>query len=70
MKRIYPLSDTPLVGVIMGSQSDLPTMQEAISVLECFEISYEAQVVSAHRTPDQMFSYAETARKRGLLVVI
>jgi len=70
MQRIYDVSDTPLVGVIMGSKSDLPTMQEAINILEELEISYEAKVVSAHRTPDRMFEYAETARERGLKVII
>ena len=54
----------------MGSTSDLPTMQGAIDILEQFEISYEARVVSAHRTPDLMFEYAESARERGLGVII
>ena len=54
----------------MGSKSDLPTMQEAIDILEMFEISYEARVVSAHRTPDLMFEYAESARGRGIKVMI
>ncbi|MCL2437747.1 MAG: 5-(carboxyamino)imidazole ribonucleotide mutase [Coriobacteriia bacterium] len=70
MQRIYDVSDTPLVGVIMGSKSDLPTMQEAIGILEQLEISYEAQVVSAHRTPDLMFDYAQSARDRGLRVIV
>ena len=70
MERIFAVSDTPLVGVIMGSTSDLPTMQEAIAVLEELEVSYEAKVVSAHRTPDRMFAYADTARERGLQVII
>ncbi|MCL2526629.1 MAG: 5-(carboxyamino)imidazole ribonucleotide mutase [Coriobacteriia bacterium] len=70
MQRLFALSDTPLVGVIMGSTSDLPTMQEAINILEQFEISYEAEVVSAHRTPDRMFEYASSARDRGLQVII
>jgi len=70
MQRIYDVSTAPLVGVIMGSTSDLPTMQEAINILEQFEISYEAEVVSAHRTPDRMFEYAESARDRGLKVII
>ena len=70
MQRIYDVSTAPLVGVIMGSTSDLPTMQEAINILEQFEISYEAEVVSAHRTPDRMFEYAESARGRGLKVII
>ncbi|MCL2402760.1 MAG: 5-(carboxyamino)imidazole ribonucleotide mutase [Coriobacteriia bacterium] len=70
MKRNFAVSDTPLVGVIMGSKSDLPTMQEAINILEELEISYEAQVVSAHRTPDLMFEYSKSARDRGLKVII
>jgi len=70
VEKIYEISDVPLVGVIMGSTSDLPTMQEAINILEQFEISYEARVVSAHRTPDLMFEYAESARGRGIQVVI
>ena len=70
MEKIYSISDKPLVGVIMGSTSDLPTMQEAIDILEAFEISYEARVVSAHRTPDLMFEYAESARNRGIKVII
>ena len=70
VERNYSISDKPLVGVIMGSTSDLPTMQEAIDVLEAFEISYEARVVSAHRTPDLMFEYAESARERGLHIII
>ena len=70
MEKTFAISEKPLVGVIMGSTSDLPTMQVAIDVLEQFEISYEARVVSAHRTPDLMFEYAETARERGLSVII
>jgi 5-(carboxyamino)imidazole ribonucleotide mutase len=60
----------PLVGVIMGSDSDLPTMQGAIDVLVDFGVPYEARVVSAHRTPDVMYEYARDAAKRGLRVVI
>ena len=70
VEKIYSISDKPLVGVIMGSTSDLPTMQEAIDILEAFEISYEARVVSAHRTPDLMFEYAGSARERGIKVII
>jgi 5-(carboxyamino)imidazole ribonucleotide mutase len=58
------------VGVIMGSTSDWSVMQEACTVLEEFGIPYEKEVVSAHRTPDRMFEYAETARARGLAVII
>lgn len=60
----------PLVGLIMGSTSDWDTMQKAAEILKQFEIPYEARVVSAHRTPDLMFKYAETAQERGLHVII
>lgn len=60
----------PLVGVIMGSQSDWPTMREATSVLAELGIEHEAKIISAHRTPDRMFAYAETAAARGLRVII
>ncbi|HET7658305.1 MAG TPA: 5-(carboxyamino)imidazole ribonucleotide mutase [Bacillales bacterium] len=58
------------VGVIMGSTSDWETMRHACEVLDELEIAYEKKVVSAHRTPDLMFEYAESARKRGLKVII
>ena len=70
LEKIFTIAEQPLVGVIMGSTSDLPTMQEAIDILEQFGISYEARVVSAHRTPDLMFEYASSARARGLHVII
>lgn len=60
----------PLVGVIMGSDSDLPVMQEAAKLLEEFQVPYEITIVSAHRTPERMFEYAKTAVKRGLRVII
>lgn len=60
----------PLIGIVMGSNSDWPTMQAAARILDDFGIPYEAQVVSAHRTPDLMFEYAETARSRGLQLII
>ncbi|MCD4839132.1 5-(carboxyamino)imidazole ribonucleotide mutase [Neobacillus sedimentimangrovi] len=59
-----------LVGVIMGSKSDWDTMKHACDILEQLEIPYEKQVVSAHRTPDLMFTYAEEARGRGIKVII
>ena len=59
-----------LVGVIMGSKSDWPTMKSATEMLEEFGVPYEVKVVSAHRTPDLMFEYAETAQARGLEVII
>lgn len=61
---------TPLVGVVMGSNSDWEVMRHAVSILEQFELPCEARVVSAHRMPDEMFSYAETARERGLNAII
>jgi 5-(carboxyamino)imidazole ribonucleotide mutase len=60
----------PLVGVVMGSNSDWDIMQHACEVLKEFGVSFEAKVVSAHRTPDEMFAYAEEARERGLRVII
>jgi len=60
----------PRVGVIMGSDSDLPTMQGAIDVLVEFGVEYEARVVSAHRTPDEMLEYARGAADRGLEVIV
>jgi phosphoribosylaminoimidazole carboxylase PurE protein len=60
----------PIVGIIMGSQSDLETMEPAAKALEEFGVSYEMKVVSAHRTPDAMFEYARSARERGLRVII
>lgn len=60
----------PMVGVIMGSTSDWETMSHACNVLDELKVPYEKRVVSAHRTPDLMFSYAETAKERGLKVII
>ena len=59
-----------LVAIIMGSDSDWPIMKHAAGVLDDFDISYEAQVVSAHRTPDLMFKFAEDAEKKGFQVII
>lgn len=68
------MSDTEkkavLVGVVMGSSSDWDVMQHAVAILEQFGIAHEAQVISAHRMPDDMFSYAEQARARGLRAII
>lgn len=58
------------VGVIMGSISDWETMEHSCTVLEALKITYEKDVISAHRTPDEMFSYAKSARERGLKVII
>ena len=60
----------PLVGVIMGSSSDWDVMQHAVAMLKQFGIPHEAQVISAHRMPDEMFTYAESARARGLRAII
>ncbi|MEM6836337.1 MAG: 5-(carboxyamino)imidazole ribonucleotide mutase [Cyanobacteria bacterium P01_C01_bin.120] len=61
---------TPLVGIIMGSDSDLPTMQAAIAICEEFTVAHEVAIVSAHRTPERMVNYAKSAHKRGLQVII
>ena len=61
---------TPLVGIAMGSESDLPVMQDAADQLDAFEVPYEMRVLSAHRTPVVMQEYAETAHERGLKVII
>jgi len=63
-------NDKPLVGVIMGSQSDWETMQFAVKQLEDLNVPYETQVISAHRTPDLLFEYASGAEGRGLEVII
>ena len=60
----------PIVGVVMGSKSDYEVLSAAVEILRELEIPYEAKIVSAHRTPDLLFSYAETARERGLRVII
>lgn len=60
----------PLVGIVMGSQSDWETMRGAAEILETLDVPHEVRIVSAHRTPDRLFSYAETAASRGLAVVI
>jgi 5-(carboxyamino)imidazole ribonucleotide mutase len=76
MKRPRPpaynpfMSDRPLVGVVMGSKSDYEVLSAAVDILRVLEIPHEARVVSAHRTPDLLFNYAETSRERGLRVII
>ena len=60
----------PIVGIIMGSDSDLPPMQEAATICEAFSIPYELKVVSAHRTPEDMAEYGKTAHLRGIKVII
>ncbi len=65
------MADTqPLIGIIMGSQSDWPTMRLAADILTELKIPFEAKIVSAHRTPDRLVTYAKTAKERGLHVVI
>ena len=58
------------VGIIMGSQSDWPTMKHAANILDALKISYESKIVSAHRTPDRLWAYSTTAIERGLKVII
>lgn len=60
----------PIIGVVMGSNSDWPVMQKAVEQLEAFGVPYEAQVVSAHRTPDLLTEYAQTAQEKGLQCII
>ena len=64
------MSDRPLVGVVMGSKSDYEVLSAAVEILRALESPHEAKVVSAHRTPDLLFKYAETARGRGLRAII
>ena len=63
-------SDAPVVGVIMGSQSDWPIMEKACELLDQLGVAYEARIVSAHRTPQRLYEYAQQARGRGLKVII
>lgn len=64
------MANKPVVGIIMGSRSDLPTMQHAADTLKNFAVAYEMRVVSAHRTPKMMMSYADDAGNRGIKVII
>jgi 5-(carboxyamino)imidazole ribonucleotide mutase len=59
-----------MIGIIMGSKSDLPVMQQAADILEVLKVPYEITIVSAHRTPERMFEYAKSAHKRGLKAII
>jgi 5-(carboxyamino)imidazole ribonucleotide mutase len=65
-----PSNATPVVGIVMGSNSDWDVMQHAAQMLEQFGVAFEAQVLSAHRMPDDMFAYAEAARGKGLRAII
>jgi 5-(carboxyamino)imidazole ribonucleotide mutase len=64
------MSKKPIVGIVMGSNSDWDTMQHAVQMLEQFGVAHEAQVLSAHRMPDDMFQYAEKAQANGLKAII
>ena len=64
------MNDKPLVGVVMGSKSDYEVLSAAVEILRALEIAHESRIVSAHRTPDRLFKYAETAHSRGLRVII
>src|SRR6185437_330327 len=65
-----PADDTPRIGLIMGSQSDWPTLRHAAELLAELAVPHEARVISAHRTPDRLAAYAKSARERGLRVII
>lgn len=60
----------PSVGIIMGSQSDWPTMKRAAAILDDLKVTYETKIVSAHRTPDRLYEYAKSAQSRGLKVIV
>lgn len=66
----YPTDGVAVVGIIMGSQSDWPTLVHTAAILQQLGVPYEAEVVSAHRTPDRLFDYAATARDRGIQVIV
>jgi 5-(carboxyamino)imidazole ribonucleotide mutase len=70
LRIISPMSEQPLVAVLMGSKSDYEVLAAAVEILRALEIPYEARVLSAHRTPDQLIEYVSTARARGLRVII
>lgn len=66
----WPADGAPLIGILLGSESDLPVMQQAAAILERFEVPYEITVASAHRSPDLVDEYARTADERGMAAVI
>jgi 5-(carboxyamino)imidazole ribonucleotide mutase len=70
MTSISPQPGSPLIGIIMGSRSDWPTMKLAADMLDALGVPYETKVVSAHRTPDRLVEYAKSARGRGLRAII
>ena len=63
-------SKNPIIGIVMGSDSDWPIMRLAAEILDQFNIAYESKIVSAHRTPDDMYIYAENAKERGIKCII
>lgn len=63
-------SPSPLIGIIMGSQSDWPTMKNSADVLDSLEVSFESRIISAHRTPNRLYDYAQNAKERGIKVII
>ncbi len=69
-KKTAKATKSPLIGIIMGSQSDWPTMKHAADILDTLGIAYESKIVSAHRTPKRLYEYAGTAQQRGLKVII
>lgn len=69
-KKTAKATKSPLIGIIMGSQSDWPTMKHAADILDTLGVAYESKIVSAHRTPKRLFEYAQGAQKRGLKVII
>ena len=64
------MTNKPSVGIIMGSQSDWPTLKESANILDEFDVTYETKIVSAHRTPDRLWEYGKSAVNRGLKVII
>ncbi|WZY81947.1 hypothetical protein YC2023_028331 [Brassica napus] len=68
--QLHDIAEIPRVGIIMGSDSDLPVMKDAAKILDTFNVTYEVKIVSAHRTPEMMFSYATSAHSRGIQVII
>ena len=64
------MANSPLIGIIMGSQSDWPTMRHAAETLETLGVAFETRIVSAHRTPDRLYTYAKDAKSRGLKAII
>jgi len=66
----FASTDSPLIGIIMGSDSDMPTMIEAATICKQFDVPYEMHIVSAHRTPDDMANYGKNAHLKGIKVII